>query len=77
MMLKDWHTYFLGSFSRSSLQNLSSSIRLDEEKVSAQAFSDLSRDHQLGSIWGLAGPLKDIHIVVPFAPTPLLSWLSD
>ena len=43
MTLQAWHTLYLGSFSQSSLQILSSSVRLDGERCCAAIFRSLQR----------------------------------
>ncbi|XDV43804.1 hypothetical protein PO909_012209 [Leuciscus waleckii] len=55
---------FLGSFSHSSLQNLSSSIRLDGKRRCTAIFRSLEMFNRV-QVWALARPLKDIHRVVP------------
>ncbi|MED6252575.1 hypothetical protein ATANTOWER_013833 [Ataeniobius toweri] len=56
------------SLAHSSLQNISSSIRLDERGLCTAIFRSLRMSHQI-QVWTLAGPLQDIHRVV------LRSWL--
>ena len=63
---------FLGSFRHSSLQNLSSSIRLDGECRCTAIFRSL-RDAQSGSSLGSGGPLKNIHRAIPW---PLRCYLG-
>ena len=60
---------YLGSFSHSSLQILSSSVRLDGEHSYFQVSSEML---DLVQVWALAGPLKDIQRLVP---KPLLRCL--
>ena len=61
---------YLGSNFHSSLQILSSSVRLDEGGVAAQLFSEMFNRDQVRD---LAGPLKDIERLLE--ATPALSWL--
>ena len=62
----------MGSFSHSSLQILSSSVRL-EVNIAAQPFSALQRCLDRVEVRALAGPLKNIRRLVP---KPLLRCLG-
>ena len=71
MMLQAWHLY-LGSFSHSSLQILSSSVSLDGLLTSYFQVSPEMLDRV--QVQALAGPLKDI-LRFCHEATRALSWL--
>ncbi|MED6253146.1 hypothetical protein ATANTOWER_023114 [Ataeniobius toweri] len=62
----------LGSLAHSSLQNISSSIRLDERGLCTAIFRSFQVFHQIQA-WTVAWPLQNIHRVVL---KPLLSDLG-
>ena len=62
MTLQDWHQY-LGSFSHSSLQSLSGSVRLDGERCCTAIFMSLQRSSirfKFGLLLGHSSTFKDL-----------------
>ena len=70
---------YVESFSHSSLQILSNSVRLDGS-VTAQLFSGLSRDDRsgssLGSGWARQGHYETCPSIMSTCPKPLLNCLG-